>query len=321
MNKRLIQVIAFIFNLILCNSVNSTWYIEKGINQNNNNAYIFLSNSSTNEERITSERVRGEFKIYCDGHNLNLLINWGEFANFSDANIYYYLNNYGLWEENWVMSNNGERSYSPDPLLLLMELTTTDSLTIGIRPKYSNEIRYYFNNKGLAEIIWKNQNIFGQYSDLIKNVFNDSSNVDDKTYLKSKLQSFISRKQDTRSLRISLYENDKFFFKPIWYQSKLVSSHHINSNSNNIIYFNRWLKKKGTLFTDNDIRVTKIFTNKPKIIKYTDIHNVKVKGNMVIGYSIHINDKYFTSFSKIKKNQAEEIKNFIINRSKNSSKG
>ena len=297
------------------------WRVLKTSGSNNKQPLLHIQNISTNEERVTSERRRGKLNIIVNQDKIALSVDWGEFANFSDANIYYYLNNYGLWEENWAMSKNGERSYSPDPLLLLMQLTTTDSLAIGIRPKYSNEIRYYFNNKGLAEIIRKNQNIFGQYSDLIKNVFNDSSSVDDKTYLKSKLQSFISSESDTRTLRVSLFENDKFFFKPIWYQSKLISSHHLNSNSNNIIYFNRWLKKKGTLFTDNDIRVTKIFTNKPKIIQYTDIHNVEVKGNMVTGYRIHINDKYFTSFSKVKKKQIEEIKNFIINRSKYSSKG
>ena len=297
------------------------WRVLKTSGSNNKQPLLHIQNISTNEERVTSERRRGNLNIIVNQDKIALSVDWGEFANFSDANIYYYLNNYGLWEENWAMSKNGERSYSPDPLLLLMQLTTTDSLAIGIRPKYSNEIRYYFNNKGLSEIIRKNQKIFGQYSDLIKNVFNDSSSVDDKTYLKSKLQSFISSESDTRTLRVSLFENDKFFFKPIWYESKLISSHHLNSNSNNIIYFNRWLKKKGTLFTDNDIRVTKIFTNKPKIIQYTDIHNVEVKGNMVTGYRIHINDKYFTSFSKIKKNQAEEIKNFILNRSKYSSKG
>ena len=47
----------------------------------------------------------------------------------------------------FTMSNNGEISYAPDPLLLLMQLITTDSLAIGIKPKYSNEIRYYFNNQ------------------------------------------------------------------------------------------------------------------------------------------------------------------------------
>ena len=75
------------------------------------------------------------------------------------------------------------------------------------------------------------------------------------------------------------------------------------------------------MFTDSDIRVTKFLTNKPTIIRYTDIQNVEVKGNKLIGYRIHINDKFFTTFSDIKKDHIEEIKNFIINRSKYSLKG
>ena len=321
MKKISIQIIVILVSYIYCNPINSSWQIDKGYNQNIYRNYIILTNTSTNEERITSERVRGKLKIYCDGRSLNLLINWGEFANSSNANIYYYLNNYGLWEENWNMSNNGERSYSPDPLLFLLELTTTDSLAIGIRPKYLNEIRYYFNNKGLSEIISKNQNIFGEYSNLINEVFYVGSNMIDKRYLKNKLQSFISSEQDIRSLKISLNKNDKFFFNPIWYESKLESSHHIDSKNNNILYFNRWIKKKGTLFTDNDIRVTRMFTKKPIIIAYTDINDVKVKGNIITGFRIHINKKYFTSFSSIKKDQIEEIRNFIINRSIYLSKG
>ena len=140
MNNVSVKSVIIILNIALCRDIQHNWSIENGFNDKIDRHYVSLINNSTNEERITSERVRGDFKIYCDGKSLSLLINWGEFANFSDANIYYYLNNYGLWEENWVMSKNGERSYSPDPLLLLMELTTTDSLTIGIRPKYSNEI-------------------------------------------------------------------------------------------------------------------------------------------------------------------------------------
>ena len=140
-------------------------------------------------------------------------------------------------------------------------------------------------------------------------------------YFKNKLRSFISNWHDARSLRVSLNENDKFFFKPIWYESKLLSTGLTDSGSNNIIFFNRWLKKKGTLFTDNDVRVTKLFSKIPKIIQYADIHDVEVKGNTVTGYRIHINNKYFSSFSNIKKNQIEEVKNFLINRSKYSSKG
>ena len=68
---------------------------------------------SLNEERVNSSRVRGELGIIADSSKLSFFINWGDFANISDANIYYYINNYGFWEENWEMSNNGQISYSP----------------------------------------------------------------------------------------------------------------------------------------------------------------------------------------------------------------
>ena len=168
-------VIAFtsLISLIFCNNSGS-WSVENGYSSGADKNYIFLSNTSTNEERITSERVRGKFTIYCDGVRLSLSINWGEYANLSTANVYYYMGGYGLWEDNWKMSNSGEISYASDPLLLLMQLTTADSLAIGIRPKYLNEIRYYFNISGLTEIINSNQDIFGEYSQIISKVFHDT---------------------------------------------------------------------------------------------------------------------------------------------------
>ena len=141
-------LILFITGLnLLVSNTPTNWTVEKGTNSDNGRIFSLLSNKSTNEERITSERVRGELKIYCDGKGLRLIINWGEFANLAMGNVYYYMHNYGLWEQDWRMSNNGEISYAPDPLLLLMQLITTDSLAIGIKPKYSNEIRYYFKKR------------------------------------------------------------------------------------------------------------------------------------------------------------------------------
>ena len=313
MIQRLIIVFLFLLSLVFCNN-SGNWLIKNGYNPDADRNFIFLSNTSTNEERVTSERVRGKFTIYCDGVRLSLSINWGEYANLSTANVYYYMGGYGLWEDNWKMSNSGEISYASDPLLLLMQLTTTDSLAIGIRPKYLNEIRYYFNISGLTEIINSNQDIFGQYSQVISNVFHGSDKTSGKVNQYNMLNDYISKEIELRSLRVNLFDNDKFVFSPIWYESKLEASHNISSDDSKIIYYNRWLKKKGTLFTQKDIRVTRMFVKAPKIIPYKDITDVEIKGNIVSGYRLHINNRYLTSFSRTEKEKVEQIKKFIVNR-------
>ena len=53
----------------------------------------------------------------------------------------------------------------------------------------------------------------------------------------------------------------------------------------------------------------------PKIILYKDITDVQIKGNIISGYRLHINNRYLTSFSSTKKDKVEQIKKFIINRS------
>ena len=164
MYHRLSIILLIFINIALCNN-NSDWKVDTGYDNDKDKRYILLSNSSTNEERITSERVVGELRIYCDGSILNLMIDWGEYANESIGNVYYYIYDYGFWEENWRMSKNGDISYSEDPLLLLAQLMTNDSLAIGIRPKYSNEIRFYFNNSDLVDIIYDNKEIF---SDILR---------------------------------------------------------------------------------------------------------------------------------------------------------
>ena len=238
MITRLIIAFTFLLSLIFCNN-SGLWSVENGYNLGAAKNYILLSNTSTNEERITSERVRGKFTIYCDGVRLSLSINWGEYANLSTANVYYYMGGYGLWEDNWKMSNSGEISYASDPLLLLMQLTTTDSLAIGIRPKYLNEIRYYFNISGLTEIINSNQDIFGEYSQIISKVFHDSDKTSGKVSQYNMLKDYISKEMDIRSLRVKLFDNDKFVFRPIWYESKLEASHNITTDDSKIIYYNR----------------------------------------------------------------------------------
>ena len=127
----------FIFQFIFCN--NSTWETVSFSKQK----YV-IKKQSLNEERVNSSRVRGELGIIVDNSNLSFFINWGDFANISNANIYYNINDYGFWEENWDMSDNGQISYSPDPILMILEILSSDSIIIGIRPKKNNDIRYIF---------------------------------------------------------------------------------------------------------------------------------------------------------------------------------
>ena len=243
------------------------------------------------------------------------MIDWGEYANESIGNVYYYIYDYGLWEENWRMSKNGDISYSEDPLLLLAQLMTNDSLAIGIRPKYSNEIRFYFNNSDLVDIIYDNKEIFSEYSDMFKQFFIAYETPPEKQELKNAFDGYISKQMDLRELKISLSKKDRFVFSPIWFESKLDHFQHSGTSDENIFYFNKWLKKKGTLFTSAKIIVTKMFKKEPMVIAYKDVKRVEVKGNKIIGYRIHVNDKYLTHFSKIEKNKVVELKNFILNRS------
>ena len=69
---------------------------------------LIISNLSLNEERVFSSRVRGKLSIILDNQNLLLAINWGDFANLSDANVFYNIKEYGIFEEDWKLSNDGE---------------------------------------------------------------------------------------------------------------------------------------------------------------------------------------------------------------------
>tara|TARA_B100000424_G_scaffold271515_1_gene274600 strand:+ start:2112 stop:3074 length:963 start_codon:yes stop_codon:yes gene_type:complete len=316
MHHRPFTILLIFINIALCN-INSDWKVDTGYDNDRNKRYILLSNSSTNEERIISERITGEFRIYCDGSSLKLLIDWGLFANESLGNVYYYIRDYGFWEENWEMSRNGRISYSEHPFLLLSQLITSDSLAIGIRPKYSNEIRFYFNNSGLIDIIYKNKEIFSTYSDKFKQVFDAYNTTPEKQDLKNVFGDYISREMDLRELKVSLSKKDRFIFSPFWFESKLDHLKPYYIAGENIFYFNKWLKKKGTLFTTDKLIVTKLFKKEPTVIPYKEIKKVELKGNDLIGYRILINDKYLTHFSKIEKNKITELKNFIVSRSLN----
>ena len=93
---------------------------------------LIIFNSSLNEERVFSSRVRGKLSIILDNQKLLLLI--GDFAKLSDANVFYNIKEYGMFEEDWKLSNDGKVAYSPNPVLMLLEILVSDTLIIGIRP-------------------------------------------------------------------------------------------------------------------------------------------------------------------------------------------
>ena len=51
---------------------------------------LIISNLSLNEERVFSSRVRGKLSIILDNQNLLLAIDWGDFANLSEIDLFHY---------------------------------------------------------------------------------------------------------------------------------------------------------------------------------------------------------------------------------------
>ena len=276
---------------------------------------LTLKKNSSNEERVFSSRVRGEITIYINGNDLSLIINWGEFANTSNANIYYNLNKYGFYEGNWPMSKDGKSSYCPNPELLLMEILTEDTLVIGLRPKNNNEIRYIFDISDINLIVYDNIKFFNSISNLLISPFNGQK-FPDKDSLSLFYRHQIKLERDTRLLKDNLKHNDRYFFNPFWFMDSLSKNYQLELSDVILFYFNRWLKKTGTLFTEKDIRVLKTLNKKLVIIPYDSIYNVNLRGNSILGYRININNKYLTTFTASNKNQVNSIVLFLKNRMK-----
>ena len=231
---------------------------------------LIISNLSLNEERVFSSRVRGKLSIILDNQNLLLAINWGDFANLSDANVFYNIKEYGIFEEDWKLSNDGKVAYSPNPVLMLLEILVSDTLIIGIRPKYNNEIRYTFNISNLSEHLLKNRSRFSFIEDL-EFYGKDGQLVLESTNVKQNLNKHILIKRDARFVKYKTRHNDMFFFNsfssPVNFESNLLTS----NDTSDLFYFNKWLRKKGVLFTDVDMRIFKFFQDSPTVIPYEDI--------------------------------------------------
>ena len=172
---------------------------------------LIISNLSLNEERVFSSRVRGKLSIILDNQNLLLAINWGDFANLSDANVFYNIKEYGLFEEDWKLSNDGKVAYSPNPVLMLLEILVSDTLIIGIRPKYNNEIRYTFNISNLSEHFLKNRPSFS-FIEGLELYGKDDQFEFESTNVKQKLNKNILIKRDARFVKYKTRNNDMFFF-------------------------------------------------------------------------------------------------------------
>ena len=313
---RYLHLIIFFLLFLDSGFSKDNWKILKKRSSNNKQPLLHIQNISTNEERVTSERRRGKLNIIIKQDKITLSVDWGEFANLEIGNVYYYIKTYGMWEDNWKMSKNSQISYSPDPILLLTQLINSKEIAVGIRPKYNNEIRYYFSLDGLLKIIQNNMVSFEAnpkllaFSQILKNI--DSY---DTSRVNSALSNFIVKETQLRAFEHDLRSNSRFSFRPIWYESELVSSHKADNSTEKIAYYNHWLKKKGTLFTEKDIRITKLFSKKVNIIQYSDINNATIRGNNIIGYSLYINNKYISRLRNTRGRQLESVKDFIMNKS------
>ena len=274
---------------------------------------LTLKKISSNEEIVISSRVRGELTIFINDDDLSLIINWGEFANISNANIYYNLNNYGFYEGNWAMSKDGKSSYCPNPELLFKEILTEDTLIIGLRPKNNNEIRYIFDLSDINKIVYDNIEFFNSISGLLVSPFN-SQKCPDKNRLSVLYSHQIKLERDTRMLQDNLRHNDRYFFNPFWFMENLSKNYQLKVSDGILFYFNKWLKKTGTLFTEKDIRVVRFLNKKPVIIPYDTIYDVSIGGNNILGYRVNINNKHLTTFTSSNKNQVNSIVSFLKNR-------
>ena len=274
---------------------------------------LIISNLSINEERVFSSRVRGKLSFILDDQNLLLAINWGDFANLSDANVFYNIKEYGFFEEDWRLSNNGKVAYSPNPVLMLLEILVSDTLIIGLRPKYNNEIRYTFNIRNLSEHILKNKSRFS-FIEEIEFYGKDDQLAHESTNIKQNFNKDILIKRDARLVKYKTRHNDMFFFNSfsssVNFERNLLTS----KNTSDLFYFNKWLRKKGILFTDIDIRIFKFFKDSPTVIPYEDIHSLLLKGNNITGYRIHLNNKHIASFPKSTKDEVQSVFTFLKNR-------
>ena len=274
---------------------------------------LIISNLSLNEEIVFSSRVRGKLSIILDNQNLLLAINWGDFANLSDANVFYNIKEYGLFEEDWKLSNDGKVAYSPNPVLMLLEILVSDTLIVGIRPKYNNEIRYTFNISNLSEHLLKNRLSFS-FVEGLELYEKDDQFEPESANVKQKLNKDILIKRDARFVKYKTRHNDMFFFNsfssPVNFESNLLTS----NDTSDLFYFNKWLRKKGVLFTDVDMRIFKFFKDAPTIIRYEDIHSLLLKGNNITGYRIHLNNKYVAAFPKSTKDEVQSVFTFLKNR-------
>ena len=274
---------------------------------------LIISNLSINEERVFSSRVRGKLSFILDDQNLLLAINWGDFANLSDANVFYNIKEYGLFEEDWRLSNNGKVAYSPNPVLMLLEILVSDTLIIGIRPKYNNEIRYTFNIRNLSEHILKNKSRFS-FIEEIEFYGKDDQLAHESTNIKQNFNKDILIKRDARFVKYKTRHNDMFFFNSfsssVNFERNLLTS----KNTSDLFYFNKWLRKKGILFTNVDMRIFKFFRDSPTVIPYEDIHSLLLKGNNITGYRIHLNNKHIAAFPKSTKDEVQSVFTFLKNR-------
>ena len=136
----------------------------------------------------------------------------------------------------------------------------------------------------------------------------------ESTNIKQIFNKDILIKRDARFVKYKTRHNDLFFFNsflnPVNFDKNLLTS----NNTSDLFYFNKWLRRKGVLFTDVDIRIFKFFKDSPTVIPYENIDSLSLKGNDITGYRIHLNNKHIASFPKSTKDEVQSVFTFLKNR-------
>ena len=106
---------------------------------------------------------------------------------------------------------------------MILEILSSDSIIIGIRPKNNNDIRYIFNTTGLSKHLNNNIPLYNIFSNSISDSSTIAKIIDEKN-IKTIFHEKIMIKRDTRTVRSIVQDNKNYFFKPIWFNNSVFEN-------------------------------------------------------------------------------------------------
>ena len=310
--------IIFIIFLTELNAQPATtdWFIETIKDTTRDKGSIILSKRSIDKQIFNYDRIYGWLSIRSNGEKVDIDIKWGGFISVGRSYVKYRIGDNELRGDSWLISGEYDITVSPDPFLMLLQMSTSEKAVFYTTPKGLTQVSYSFELEGLKQVLDQYTNLFKDYAGWVSSM-NDSTDIARSIDpFHHNVKKYFQQENIFRRLSKKIDQYPAYTLRPIWHIDPIRTRFELILPEQDIFfYYNKWMKETGILFTRNDLRFIGSRKGSPHVVKYHEIDTVELIGNALTGYRYRINGEDLYTIFQSEPRERKAIEIFLVSMS------